>query len=90
MRRHGVRREVTEQQLSAITDAELHYAVIIAWSDEDQAYVARVPDLPGCTADGPTYEAAAAQIRQAMRLWLWAAKDRGEPAPEPRQAFVAA
>ena len=90
MMRHGTRREVSEQELSSVRDADLRYAVTIEWSDTDQAYIARVPDLPGCTADGATYEQAAAEIREAMRLWLWVAKDRGETVPEPSKAFAAA
>ena len=88
--RHGVRREVSEQELNSIADAELRYLVTIAWSEQDQVYIARVPDLPGCAADGPTYEQAAIEIREAMRLWLWAAKDRGEIVPQPSRAFAAA
>jgi len=89
MTRHGVRREVSEQELSSISDAELRYSVTIAWSDQDQVYIARVPDLPGCIADGSTYGQAAVEIREAMRLWLWVPKDRGKVVPQPSRAFAA-
>ena len=46
------------------------YEVIIYWSDEDKAFVAEVPELPGCAAHGPTHEAALANAQDAIRLWL--------------------
>ena len=42
--------------------SEFRYEIIIYWSEEDQAYIAAVPELPGCTADGPTYQEALAQV----------------------------
>jgi predicted RNase H-like HicB family nuclease len=44
--------------------------MIIYWSDEDQVFVAEVPDLPGCTAHGATQEAALASAQEAIRLWI--------------------
>jgi predicted RNase H-like HicB family nuclease len=46
------------------------FEIIICWSDEDQAYVADVPELPGCMAHGDTQEAALAAVKQAIALWL--------------------
>ena len=86
---HGVRRDVSEEELATITETELRYPVTITWSDDEQTHIARVPDLPGCSADGRTYEAAAAEIRQAMRLWIWVVKERGEPLPQPSRAVAA-
>lgn len=63
---------------------EPRYAVVIAWSPRDQAYVARAPDLPGCMAHGSSYEEALANIREAMALWLETAQEDGVAAPEPR------
>ena len=59
------------------------YEVIIFWSAEDDAYVAEIPELPGCMADGATQEEALANAKAAERLWLDTAKEFGDPIPEP-------
>ncbi|MCZ6753393.1 MAG: type II toxin-antitoxin system HicB family antitoxin [Acidobacteria bacterium] len=60
------------------------YEVIIFWSKEDQAFVAEVPELPGCTAHGSTQQAALANVQEAIRLWIDTAKEFGDPIPEPK------
>jgi predicted RNase H-like HicB family nuclease len=60
------------------------YEVIIYWSDEDQAFVAEVPELAGCAAHGPTQEAALTNAQDAIRLWLDTAKEFGDPIPAPK------
>ncbi len=60
------------------------YEVIIYWSDEDQAYIADVPELPGCMAHGPTREGALASVNEAMDLWLATAREFGDPVPKPK------
>ncbi|MBK9165972.1 MAG: type II toxin-antitoxin system HicB family antitoxin [Bryobacterales bacterium] len=60
------------------------YEVIIYWSEEDEAFVAEVPELPGCAAHGPTQEAALASAQEAIRLWVDTAKQFGDPVPEPK------
>jgi predicted RNase H-like HicB family nuclease len=60
------------------------YEDIIYWSQEDDAFIAEVPELPGCAAHGPTQEAALANAQEAIRLWLDTAKEFGDPIPEPR------
>ena len=60
------------------------YEVIIYWSNEDEAFVAEVPELPGCAAHGDTQQAALAEIGQAMDLWLETAREFGDPIPEPK------
>jgi predicted RNase H-like HicB family nuclease len=60
------------------------YEIIIYWSNEDRAFVAEVPELPGCMAHGDTQGAALAHANDAMQLWLDAAKDFGRPIPEPK------
>jgi predicted RNase H-like HicB family nuclease len=60
------------------------YEVIIYWSTEDQAFVAEVPELPGCCAHGSTQEAALANAQDAIRLWVDTAKEFGDPVPEPK------
>ncbi|MBX9578315.1 MAG: type II toxin-antitoxin system HicB family antitoxin [Chthoniobacterales bacterium] len=61
----------------------MKYLTKIYWSDEDEAYVAEVPSLPGCIAHGSSYEQAARHIRLAMELWLGSAKRHHDPIPEP-------
>lgn len=60
------------------------YAVSIFWSDEDDQYIAVVPDLSGCSASGDTPEEALREIQIAKELWLKVAKEHGDPLPEPR------
>ncbi|HLY66673.1 MAG TPA: type II toxin-antitoxin system HicB family antitoxin [Chloroflexota bacterium] len=62
------------------------YRVVIEWSDEDAAYIARAPELAGCSAWGNTYEQAAKEIAVAMGLWLRTARELGRPIPEPATA----
>ncbi len=60
------------------------YEMLIQWSDEDRAFVARVPELPGCMAHGPTRATAQENIKQAIALWLETARKHGDPVPEPQ------
>ena len=60
------------------------YEVIIYWSDEDGAFVAEVPELPGCSAHGNTQEAALRHVNEAVALWLETAQEFGDPIPEPK------
>ena len=60
------------------------YEIIIYWSDEDAAYVAEVPELPGCAADGTTYKQALANAEVVIREWIETARELGRPIPEPR------
>ena len=60
------------------------YEIIIYWSNEDDAYVAEVPELSGCMAHGETQEAALEQIGEAVELWLETAREFGDPIPEPK------
>jgi predicted RNase H-like HicB family nuclease len=60
------------------------YEVIIYWSDEDEAFVAEAPELPGCMAHGATQEGALSNALDAIRLWLDTAKEFGDPIPEPK------
>lgn len=63
---------------------EPRYEMIIYWSDEDEAFLVEVPELPGCMADGATYEEAVANARTVIGEWIETAKDLGRPIPEPR------
>ena len=60
------------------------YEIIICWSNDDGAYVAEVPELPGCMAHGDTQEVALDNIGQAVELWLETAREFGDPIPEPK------
>ena len=60
------------------------YEIIIYWSDEDQAFVADVPELPGCMAHGETHEATLVNIKAAMDLWIETAKEFNDPIPAPK------
>ena len=60
------------------------YEVIIYWSDEDNAYIAEVPELPGCMADGSTYEAALKNVRIIIEEWIETARELGRPIPVPK------
>jgi predicted RNase H-like HicB family nuclease len=53
-------------------------------SDEDEAFIAEVPELPGCAADGETYEEALANVQVIIEEWIETAKDLGRPIPQPR------
>ena len=60
------------------------YEIIVYWSDEDGAFVAEVPELPGCMAHGDTQEAALANVKGAIQLWVDTAREFGDPIPEPK------
>ncbi len=63
---------------------ESKYEIIIFWSEEDDAYLAEVPELPGCMADGQTYREALEKAEVTIREWIEAAKELGRPIPSPR------
>lgn len=60
------------------------YEIIIYWSKEDDSFVVEVPELPGCMADGKTYQEAVSNVEVIIQEWLDTAKDVGRPIPEPR------
>ncbi|MBM2811081.1 MAG: hypothetical protein HW416_1840 [Chloroflexi bacterium] len=62
----------------------LKYEVIIYWSDEDKAFVAEVPELPGCAADGETPRAALDQVHVIAQEWIETARELGRPVPQPK------
>ena len=64
------------------------YEIIIYWSDEDQAYIAEVPELPGCAADGPTYKQALANVEVVIQEWIDTAKELNRPIPQPRGRLI--
>jgi len=60
------------------------YEIIIFWSEEDKSYVAEIPELPGCMADGTTYQDALSNAEQIIREWIETASDLGRVIPKPR------
>ncbi len=60
------------------------YETIIYWSEEDNIYVAEVPELPGCIAHGDSDESALKNAKEAIQLWLDTAHEYNDPIPEPK------
>ena len=60
------------------------YEIIIYWSEADDRFIAEVPELPGCMADGKTYQECLRQTEEVMREWVEYAKELGRPIPEPK------
>lgn len=60
------------------------YEIIIYWSGEDEAFLAEVPELPGCMAHGDTEESALQNVKEAIQLWIDTAREFGDPVPEPK------
>jgi len=60
------------------------YEIIIYWSEEDNAFIAEAPELPGCAADGSTYTEALANIDVIMQEWIDTATELGRAIPEPK------
>lgn len=64
------------------------YEIILYWSDEDQAVIAEVPELPGCVADGKTYEDALTNVQTIMDEWMETARELGREIPRPKGRLV--
>jgi predicted RNase H-like HicB family nuclease len=64
------------------------HEVIIYWSAEDKAFIAEVPALPGCAADGATKQAALKNVDVVVKEWIATAKSLGRPIPEPKGRLV--
>ena len=62
----------------------MKYEVIIYWSSDDQAFIAEVPELPGCMADGPTKAKALKAVELVAKEWIATAKELGRAIPEAR------
>jgi predicted RNase H-like HicB family nuclease len=60
------------------------YEIIIYWSVEDSAFIAEVPELSGCMADGTTYADAVANVEVVINEWIQTAKELGREIPEPK------
>jgi predicted RNase H-like HicB family nuclease len=64
------------------------YELIIYWPDEDNSFVAEVPELPGCAADGTSYAEAVVNVETAISLWVETARELGRPIPAPRGRLI--
>ena len=64
--------------------SDIRYEIILHWSDTDQAFIAEVPELAGCAADGATYQEALKNIEVVIVEWIETAKELGRPIPQPR------
>ncbi|MEM6561118.1 MAG: type II toxin-antitoxin system HicB family antitoxin [Planctomycetota bacterium] len=62
----------------------MKYEVIIYWSDVDEAFIAEVPELPGCASDGPTKADALTNVERIAREWIETATELGREIPEPK------
>jgi predicted RNase H-like HicB family nuclease len=60
------------------------YEIIIYWSKEDQSFIAEVPELPGCAADGATYREALSNVEVIIQEWIETAQEEGRPIPKPK------
>jgi predicted RNase H-like HicB family nuclease len=64
------------------------YEVIIYWSREDGAFIAEVPELPGCAADGKSYRDALSNVEVVIQEWIETAKELGRTVPAPKGRLV--
>lgn len=62
----------------------MKYEIILYWSEDDNAYIAEVPELSGCMADGPTAAEALCNVELIAQEWIETARDLGRPVPEPK------
>jgi predicted RNase H-like HicB family nuclease len=60
------------------------YKIILYWSSEDQSFIAEVPELPGCIADGQTYQEALSNAETVIREWIETAQELRRPIPESK------
>ncbi len=64
------------------------YEIILYWSAADEAFIAEVPELPGCAADGATYQEAVANVEVVIQQWIETATELGRPIPVPRGRLI--
>ena len=62
----------------------MKYELVINWSEPDKAFIAEVPELPGCAADGATYEKVVKNVQRVIAEWIETARELGRDIPEPR------
>ena len=64
--------------------SNIQYEIILYWSNADGAFIAEVPELPGCAADGTTYQEALANVEVVIQEWIETARELGRSVPQPR------
>ena len=64
--------------------SKFRYEIIIYWSEADEAFIAEVPELPGCAADGQTYQEAITHVETVIEEWIETAKELSRDIPQPR------
>ncbi len=64
------------------------FEILIYWSKDDDAYIAEVPELPGCMADGKTYQDALNSVETIIAEWIETAKELNRLIPEPKGRLV--
>lgn len=64
------------------------YEMVIYWSEADDAFIVEVPELPGCMADGATYQEAVANAELIIQEWIDTAKEEGRVIPEPKGRLI--
>ena len=62
----------------------MKYEIILYWSEDDEAYIAEVPELSGCMADGPTAAESLRNVELIAQEWIETARELGRPVPEPK------
>ena len=80
-------KKTLDKVLSGLSDKNIEmykYELIIYWSDDDQRYVVEVPELPGCMADGKTYEDAVQNAQEIIFEWIETAESLGRKIPQPK------
>jgi predicted RNase H-like HicB family nuclease len=75
-------------EVKSIGKIILRYEIILYWSPEYQAFIAEVPELPGCAADGETYQEALQNVEVIMQEWIETANELGRPIPEPKSRLM--
>ena len=66
----------------------IKYELIIYWSEQDSAFIVEVPELPGCMADGQTYQEAVTNAEIVIQEWIETAKELGRSIPEPKGRVI--
>ena len=66
----------------------IEYDVLIHWSGEDNTFIAKVTELPGCMADGATYQTAISNVEVVIQEWIETARELHRPIPEPKGRLV--